>query len=99
MTGLKDGEVLTDHRHVAFVAISKRSTILASSDTVGDEMPDKSSLLNGCLRHAGHGVTILVYRGCVARHKYVGRFRNFHQSANESAPGAVCLCSEHFHDR
>ncbi len=62
-------------------------------------MPDKSSLLNGCLRHSGHGVTILGYRGCVARHKHVGRLGDVHESANECAPGAVCLHSEHFNDR
>src|SRR5216684_7507535 len=99
MTGLKDGEVLADHRHIAFVAVSKRSTILASPDTVSDDMPDKSSLLNGCLRYSGDGVTILGHRGCVARHKHVGRLGNVHESANESAPGAVCLRFEHFYDR
>ena len=99
MTGLEDGEVLADHRHIAFVAVPKRSTILASSDTVGDDMPDKSALLNGCLRHSGHGVTILGHRGCVARHKDVGRLGDVHESANECAPGAVCLRSEHFYDR
>src|SRR5712671_5072103 len=99
MTGLEDGEVLADYRHIAFVAVSKRSTILASSDTVGNDMPDKSSLLNCCLRYSGHGVTILGHRGCVARHKHVGRLGDVHESANECAPGAVRGRPQHFYDR
>src|SRR5712664_4348829 len=99
MTRLEDGEIVAYHRHIAFVAVPERSTVLASSDTVGDDMPDKSALLNGRLRHSGDGVTILGHRGCVARHKYVGRLGNVHESANESAPGAVCLRPEHFNDR
>ena len=91
MAGLKDGEVLADHRHIAFVAVSKRSTILASPDTVGDEMPDKSALLNGCLRHSGDGVTILGHRGCISRYKDVGRLGDVHESADECTPGAVGL--------
>ena len=62
-------------------------------------MSDKSALLNGCLRHSGDGVTILSHRGCVARHKHVGRLGNVHESANESATGAICLRPEHFHNR
>src|SRR5438477_2055812 len=89
MAGLEDGEVLADHRHIAFVAIPKRSTVLASSDTVGNDMSDKSSLLNGCLRHSGHGVTVLGHRGCVARHKHVGGLGDVHVSADECAPSAV----------
>src|SRR6202158_3182515 len=99
MTGLKDGEVLADHRHVAFVAVPKRSTILASFDTVGDDMSDKSALLNGCLRHSGNGVTILGHRGCISHDKDVGRLGDVHESADEGAPGAVCLRPEHFHNR
>ncbi len=52
----------------------------------------------GCLRHTGDGVTILGHCGRVARHKYVGRLGNVHEGTNERAPGAVCLCPQHFHD-
>src|ERR1700682_6778736 len=98
MAGLEDGKILADHRHVAFVAVSKLSTVLASSDPVGNDTSDELSLLNGCLRHAGDGVTILGHRGCVARHKHVGRLGNVHEGANESATGAVCLGPEHFNE-
>ena len=99
MAGLEDGEVLADHGHIAFVAVPERSAILAPSDTVGDDSSDEPALLNGGLRHSGDGVTILGHGGCVARHKHVGRLGEVHESADESAPGAVCLRSEHFHDR
>src|SRR3984893_8192770 len=99
MTGLEDGEVLADHSHIAFVAVSKRSTILASPDTVGDDMSDKSALLNGCLRHSGDGVTILGHRGCISHDKDIGRLGDVHERANECTPGAVCLCPQHFYDR
>src|SRR5580658_5560939 len=49
MTGLEDREVLADHRHVALVEVPKWSTILACADPVGDDLPDKSPLLNRCL--------------------------------------------------
>src|ERR1700680_4174274 len=99
MTGLEDGKILADHRHIAFVAVPKRSTVLAPPDTVGDDTSDESSLLNGRLRHTGDGMTILVHRGRVAHHKHVGRLGNVHEGANKSAPGAVRLRSEHFYDR
>ena len=97
MARLEDGEVLADDRHTAFVVVPERSTIVASSDTVGNDMPDKSSLLNGCLRHSGHGVTILGHRGRVACHKHVGRLGNVHESANGCAPGAVRRRPQHLH--
>src|SRR5258708_7816478 len=99
MTGLEDGEVLADYRHIAFVAVSKRSTILASPDTVGDDTTDKSTLLNGCLRHSGDGVTILSHRGCISHDKDGGRLGDVHESANECAPSAVRRRPQHFHDR
>ena len=98
ITRLKDGEILTHYRHTASVAVPKRLTILASSDAVGNDMPDKSSLLNGCLRHSGHGLTILEYSGCVARHKHIGRIGDVHESTNECAPTAVRLRPQHFYD-
>ena len=55
MAGLEDREVLADDGHIAFVVVSKRSAVLASSDAVGDDTPDKSSLLSGGLRHSGTG--------------------------------------------
>src|SRR5260370_6658402 len=99
MARLKDGEILPDHRHVAFVAVPKRSTILASPDTVGDDMSDKSALLNGCLRHSGDGVTILGHRGCISHDKDIWRLGDVHESANGCPPSAVCLRPEHFHNR
>src|SRR5277367_5355724 len=99
MTGLKDGEVLANHRHIAFVAVSKRSAILASFDTVGDDVSNESALLNGCLRHTGDGVTILGHRGCISHYKDIGCLGDVHASAHERAPGAVCLRSEEFYDR
>src|ERR1700726_4878067 len=99
MAGLEDGEVLAGPRHSAFVAISKRSTVLASPDTVGDDLSDKSALLNGCLRYSGNGVTILGYRGCISHYKDVGRLGDVHESANECAPRAVRRRLQHFHDR
>src|SRR5580704_5481732 len=99
MAGLEDGEVLADHGHIALVAVPKRSTIPASPDAVGDDVSDKSALLNGCLRHSGDGVTILGHRGCVSYYEDIGRLGDVHESANECAPGAVCLRPEHFHDR
>src|ERR1700680_4034789 len=99
MTSLKDGEVLADHRHIAFVAVSKWSTILASPDSVGDEVSDKSALLNGCLRHSGDGVAILGHRGCISHDKNVGRLGDVHESANQRAPRAVGRRPQHFYDR
>src|SRR3981189_2071053 len=99
MAGLEDGEGLADHRHIAFVAVPKRSTILASSDTVGNDMPDKSSLLNGCLRHSGDGVTILGHRGCISHDKDVGCLGYVPESAEDGAPGAVRRRPEHFYER
>jgi hypothetical protein len=99
MTGLKDGEILADHRHVAFVAVPKRSAILASSDPVGDDMSDKAALLNGCLSHSGDGVTILGHRGCISHHKDVGRLGNVHEGADECAPGAVRRRPQHLYNR
>src|SRR3984885_8826765 len=99
MTGVKYGSVLADHRHVAFVAVPKRPTILASPDSVGDDMSDKSALLNGCLRHSGDGVTVLGHRGCISHYKDIGRLGDVHESADECTPGAVCLRLQHFHDR
>src|ERR1700760_3748536 len=98
MTGLEDGEVFSDYRHIALVAISKRSAILAAPDTIGDDTSDKPSLLNGCLRHAGYGVTILGHRGCISHHKDIGRLCEIHEGADEGAPGAVRRSAEHFHD-
>src|ERR1700722_15848284 len=99
MTGFKDGEVLANHRHVALVAVPKRSTILTSPDSVGDDVSDKSALLNGCLRHAGDGGTILGHRGCISHDKDVGRLGDVHESADGCAPGAVGLRPQHFYDR
>jgi hypothetical protein len=99
MAGLENGKILADHRHIAFVAVPKRSTVLASPDTVGDDTSDELSLLNRCLGHAGDGMTILGHRGGISRHKDVGRFRDVHESADEGASGAVCLRSKHFNDR
>src|SRR6202140_2300766 len=99
MTGLEDGEVLADHRHIAFVAVSKRSTILASPDSVCDDVSDKSALLNGCLRHSGDGVTILGHRGCISHYKDVGRLGDVHESANEGAPSGDRRRPQHFYDR
>src|ERR1700754_742195 len=98
MAGLEDGEVLADHRHIAFVAVPERSTILASLDTIGDDMPDKSSLLNGCLRDSGDWVAVLGHRGCISRYKDVGRLGDVHESADQCAPGAVRRRPQHFHN-
>ena len=62
-------------------------------------MSDKPALLNGCLRHSGDGVTILGHRGCISRYKDVGRLGDVHESADDCAPGSVCLRPEHFHNR
>src|SRR3984893_7379959 len=99
MAGLEDREVLTDHRHIAFVVASERSTIFTLPDTVRDDTPDKSALLNRCLRHSGDGVTILSYCGCITNDKDVRCLGNVHESANGCAPGAVRRRSQHFHDR
>src|ERR1700719_4043135 len=98
MTGLKDGKVLADHRHVALVAVPKRSTILASPGSVGDDAPDESALLNGRLRHSGNGMTILGHRGCISYYKDVGRLGDVHAGANECAPRTVRRRSQHFYD-
>src|ERR1700692_302968 len=99
MTRLEDGEVLADYRHIAFVAVAKRSTILAPLVTVGDDMSDKSALLNGCLRHSGDVVAILGHRGCISHDENIGRLGDLHESADECAPGTVCLRPKHFHNR
>src|ERR1700732_2669158 len=99
MTGLEDGEVLANHRHVALVAVPKRLTILAPPDSVGDDVSDKSALLNGCLRHSGDGMTILSHRRCISHYKDVRRLGDVHASANECASGAVRRRSQHFYDR
>jgi len=98
MTGLEDRKILADHRHIAFVTVSKRSAILASPDTVGDHLSDEPPLLNGGLGYTGHGVTILGHGGRVSRHKHVGRLGDVHERADESTPGTICLCPEHFDD-
>src|ERR1700733_5172187 len=97
MTRLKEGEVLANHRHVALVAVPKRSTILAFPDAVGDDVTNESSLLNCCLRHSGDGVTILGHRGSISRYKDVGRLGDIHEAADKCAPSAVRLGSQHFH--
>jgi len=63
------------------------SAILASSDTVGDNVPDKIfPCLNGSLRHSGNRVTILGHRGCVARDTtHWAASGDVHESADESA--------------
>jgi hypothetical protein len=53
MTGLENGEVLTDYRHPAFVAVAKQSTHHCAPETIGGEMSDKPTVLNG--RHVGDG--------------------------------------------
>src|ERR1700722_10659017 len=99
MTGLQDGEVLADYRHIALVAVSKRSTVLASPDPVGDDTSDKPALLNGRLCHSGNRMTVLGHRGCIAHNKDIGRLGDVHESADECSPGAVCLGPEHFYNR
>ena len=69
--GFENGEVLANHSHVTFIAVSKRPAILASSDSVGNDVPDESSLLNSCLRHSGNGVTILGHSGHISGDKDV----------------------------
>src|ERR1700677_4419218 len=97
MTGLKDSEVLANHRHIALVAVPKRSTILAPSDSVGDDVSNESTLLYGSLRHSGDGVTILGHRSCISHDKDIRRLGDVHASANECATSAVRLRSQHFH--
>jgi hypothetical protein len=99
VAGLEDGKVLADNRHIALIAVPKRSTILACPDTVGDDTSDKSSLLNCCLRHSGHGVTILNYCGSISHHKHVGCLGYVHEGAYEGASRAVCPRSKHFYNR
>src|SRR6201998_239697 len=98
MTSVEDGEVLANHRHVAFVAVPKRSTILASPASVGDDVSDKSALFNGCLRHSGDGVTILGHRGGITHYKDVGRLGDVHEGGDECAPGAGGRRPQHFAD-
>src|ERR1700722_3384134 len=98
MTGLKDGKVLANHRHVAFVVIPKRPAVLASPDPIGDHPSDKSTLLNGGLRHAGDGVPVLGHRGCISDDKDVRRLADVHESAYEGAPSAVHRRTQHFYD-
>src|SRR3954470_1161388 len=99
MTGLEDGEVLADHRHIALVVVPERSAVLASPDSVGDDMPDEPALLNGCLRYSGNGVTILRHRGGISDHKDVGGLGDVHEGADERTPGAIRRSPKHFHHR
>ena len=66
MAGLEDGKVLADHRHGAFVSISKAVLWYAAPDPTGDQTSHVAPLLDGRLRNAGDRSSVLLYRRCVA---------------------------------
>src|SRR5215469_3257881 len=96
---LKDGEVPSDHRHVASVAIAEGLHEWAALNLRLDGTPDEATLLNCNLRYARQRMTLLSCRSRITDDKYLGVVRDTQQRPNAGTPGAIRADAELLDDR
>src|SRR3954453_1045268 len=69
LAALENGKTFADHRHVAFVEVTKRTRRGFAGNTPLNQLPGVAPLLHCYLRYAGQRLTILIERCSIADHE------------------------------
>jgi hypothetical protein len=98
-TRLKNGKVLADDGHIAFVEISEWTLRLPPSEPLGNQTSNIMALLDRRLGNSGDGSSVLHNGCCIADDEDVRCGRNVQTWTNGCATDPIGLGTEHFYDR
>src|SRR5215469_13514475 len=96
---LENGKVLTDHGHVAWVAIAEGLYNWAAPNPRTDDAPDEASLLNCDSCYAGQRMAVLSRGRRITDDKYLGVVGDAQLRPNAGTPGTIRADAELLDDR
>lgn len=94
-TRLQDGEILSHHRHFAFVKVPEGARLWTAVEHGRNEATDISTLLDRNLRGTWQRSAALRGGGCIANDEYPGLIRYVQERANTDPTGMVGIDAEH----
>jgi hypothetical protein len=88
---LHHSEALAHHGHAALVKVAKWARRGMADDAEVNQLPCIAPLLHRHLRDTGQGITVLIERGCIPNHKYLGVSGHSEVILNAHPPSAICF--------